>query len=548
MALFLLLFGVACAHTAVSNSFCNNNGLITANLKCECDAAWMGDRCTELAFLPANGYPSSSTSPSPLTSTPGPGAIYPSMHNVSSWGGTLTYGTDKLWHLLVSEMADHCGLQTWQRNSFIRHATSSTVDGIYTPREIVMSEFAHNAACMDARAGGGPACVLLHIGSGTHSEAAHPIQTNCTDGYTPRTKSETGSFFESESSFAASSKTFLEPSIVTADHPTTDRNAAPPPPPVAYIAPVMWEFGNGKTWENATLTCLPDAAGITKCPFDNPGGWVDADGTSWINFVVRGKHTVSGRGGYGFGIAKAPHWQGPYSVLSRDGANTSSGFWDAPLLSSTGTAQQNCEDGQIYRDSRGDFHMLFHYFGLSNDHGDHGGHAFASANGTDWQFSEGHAWNLTVTFRGSPALASAQYGYRQRPHVVLDNGDITHVLTGVVFDYTRPFPSSCHVSTGTHGPCDRAWTLLQPTWTSKSKCSIESNVRITGEDLCVVEDATPRSCCKACATTLDCTGWTLSPPRNTTQSSTCTLKNTATNFTRQHALGHTSAMIISTEH
>lgn len=56
-----------------------------------------------------------------------------------------------------------------------------------------------------------------------------------------------------------------------------------------------------------------------------------------------------------------------------------SGYWDAPQLPSNGTALQDCEDSVLYRDARGDFHMLFHYFGLKEDHGDHGGHAHAPA-------------------------------------------------------------------------------------------------------------------------------------------------------------------------
>jgi hypothetical protein len=117
----------------------------------------------------------------------------------------------------------------------------------------------------------------------------------------------------------------------------------------------------------------------------------------------------------------------------------------------------------LYRDTRGDFHMLFHYFGLKEDHGDHGGHAHASSSGLEWEFTVGHSWTLQAEFtapavdgtnaglgdrasglgaaQGSElAPAPASFGYRQRPHVVLspDTGEITHLLTGVVFDSNRP--------------------------------------------------------------------------------------------------------------
>ena len=403
---------------------CNRNGVPdeAGPGGCRCDAAWQGATCTELALLPA-----------PAAAL---GTIYPGRNSTtaSSWGGTVTKGADGRYHLLVSEMLAGCGLGSWQHNSVIRHATSSTIDGVFAPHEIVLGAFAHNAACMDARPGGGPACILLHIGSGTHDEAKHPIWKDCTGGFSPSS-----------------------PPPAPAPFATVAAAAGP------VMTPVMEKFAVGEAWTNETLTCAADAAGSTACTFDNPSGWVDADGTAWINYVQRGKHgeshNITGRGGYGFGLAKAPRWQGPYTPVARPGLKA---YWDAPVLPSAGTPLQNCEDSVIYRDSRGDFHMLFHYFGLAPDHGDHGGHAHASASGDDWEFTVGHAWNLTVPFDDTTE-AAAQYGYRQRPHIVMNDGELTHLITGVVFDSTRPYPApACSKCTGTHGPCDRSWTTMQP--------------------------------------------------------------------------------------
>ena len=105
--------------------------------------------------------------------------------------------------------------------------------------------------------------------------------------------------------------------------------------------------------------------------------------------------------------------------------------------------------------------MLFHYFGLADDHGDHGGHAHSQRDGLDWAFSEGHAWNLTMAFDNGET--AARFGYRQRPHVTLSRGgELTHLITGVVWDGSRPYPAQCRECTGTRGPCDRAWTVMQP--------------------------------------------------------------------------------------
>jgi hypothetical protein len=61
------------------------------------------------------------------------------------------------------------------------------------------------------------------------------------------------------------------------------------------------------------LTCAAGPAGDKACNLDNPSGWVDDDGTAWIAYVIRGDHNT---GMYGFGVAKAPVWSGPYVPLS----------------------------------------------------------------------------------------------------------------------------------------------------------------------------------------------------------------------------------------
>ena len=331
----------------------------------------------------------------------------------------------------------------------------------------MLGAFAHNAACMDASPAGGPHCILLHIGSGTHDPTKRPVESNCTGGFTPPTAGA-----------PADTDSVNHPHLV-AD--ALESSLPPPPPPRPLVYPVMQSFkSGGGAWGNSTLSCSPDAANSTLCQFDNPSGWVDPGGTAWLNYVVRGSHDTAGRGGYGFGLAKAPHWSGPYTPVAptptgpastdtpgREGADAVLGYWDQPVLPSVGTAKRNCEDSVLFRDSRGDFHMLFHYFGLGNDHGDHGGHAHADAGGRGWAFSNGHAWNLTLPFSGnssSRAVPPAQYGFRQRPHVIMSNaGRLTHLITGVVFDSNRPYPSpGCTECTGTHGPCDRSWTTIQP--------------------------------------------------------------------------------------
>ena len=50
------------------------------------------------------------------------------------WGGNLVWRGGR-WHMAVSEMRGHCGLASWQHNSFVRHASASTVHGPFEPHE-----------------------------------------------------------------------------------------------------------------------------------------------------------------------------------------------------------------------------------------------------------------------------------------------------------------------------------------------------------------------------------------------------------------------------
>eukprot|EP01079_Euglenida_sp_SAG-EU17-18_P002250 gene2250-3122_t len=225
---------------AAADPSCNRNGVARPDGSCQCDAAWQGSTCNSLALQPASGA--------------NLGAIYPN-ETTSSWGGTIQRGADRMYHLVVSEIAAGCGLGAWQRNSFIRHATSPTVDGTYTPQEVPPTPLPAPATSLaTATHPGGPQCVLLHIGGGTHDESKRPVQTNCSGGYTPK------------SAWPADAP------VPAADRLLPHLGAGPG---LGLVAPVMQAFGTGHGWGSANITCAADLAGSTSCHFDNPSGWVD---------------------------------------------------------------------------------------------------------------------------------------------------------------------------------------------------------------------------------------------------------------------------------
>ena len=106
---------------------CELNGQC-ADGKCHCHPGWAGQFCERLDLQPAkpaNGYRRA---------------------NYSSWGGSLLFDEKRgKWLMFVAEMAAHCGLNSWFKNSRIVRAVSASGDpeGPYSPEAVVKSNFAH---------------------------------------------------------------------------------------------------------------------------------------------------------------------------------------------------------------------------------------------------------------------------------------------------------------------------------------------------------------------------------------------------------------------
>ena len=129
-------------------------------------------------------------------------------------------------------------------------------------------------------------------------------------------------------------------------------------------------------------------------------------------------------------------WQGPYDVPRwRNNIN--------------GTVQGHCEDGYLYRDVRGHWHALFHYFPKI------GGHAYP-VDGVEWSnvmYAYNGTFQLTPTHAGSNA--SIQRARRERPSLIFDDrGAPTHLVTGCCV-------APCNV-TKADGRSDYSFTSVQP--------------------------------------------------------------------------------------
>jgi hypothetical protein len=115
------------------DSDCSFNGACSADTgTCACDAAWGGPRCAELQLLPID------------PAHPGLRLVDALGHNVSTWGAPmLRDAATGVWHAWASEMEQGCGINSWESNSHVVHATASSPGGPWTRREEVFVAFAH---------------------------------------------------------------------------------------------------------------------------------------------------------------------------------------------------------------------------------------------------------------------------------------------------------------------------------------------------------------------------------------------------------------------
>jgi len=138
---------IASAYACNSNVDCNLNGVCT-NGACQCDYSWSGENCTTLNFQPATPFTGS----------------YGYSPNVTAWGG-LPVKVGNTYHLLVTEIINHCGLCTWGSNSHVIHATSNNLLGPYTYQNEALPLWSHNPHIIVDNSTGTPVYLLFHIGT-----------------------------------------------------------------------------------------------------------------------------------------------------------------------------------------------------------------------------------------------------------------------------------------------------------------------------------------------------------------------------------------------
>jgi hypothetical protein len=173
MLLPVLLAAAAATATATAapcsnDTGCSLNGVCAAG-RCRCVASWGGPTCSSLRLLPA-------VKRSGLQSVD-------DGRPTSSWGGVVNALPSGGWGMVASEMLQHCGIDSWTRNSRIVFATSTTPGGTYTRRAQIEGTFAHEPSIARAPNGTWVMYFARHFPNSTASGGY--AACNCTDGSTP---------------------------------------------------------------------------------------------------------------------------------------------------------------------------------------------------------------------------------------------------------------------------------------------------------------------------------------------------------------------------
>lgn len=344
--------GASCFHGGV----CGSSGV------CECRVEWTGPLCAQLALEPAR---TGVAYAQPLT---------------SSWGGSVARVGDAHF-MVVAEMEDHCGLDSWEANSALRLSRSETgAEGPFLPLQLLLPPFAHNPT-LHATANG--SLVVAHIGEGV---PYHP-RVNCTNGTTP----------------------WAMPAHVAAQPPQLGTPGTILPPPNFLFLP-----GGDPGAADAEWLALPSSGGSWAA--NNPALLIHADDSALLVYKV---HCACPGGCFcaQFGVAVAPHWSGPYT--------------DTGLIDVYG------EDAYVWKDPAGvpggGYHMLFQGGSYAPIYPSYSGHfhTAASADGLSWIVDAS-----AVVFNASIPLVDGsvlQLTRRERHQVLFDaRGAPSHLFNGVM--------------------------------------------------------------------------------------------------------------------
>ncbi len=387
MSLVSLMFTLALTHVVVEGATpvrsacsdaadCSLNGDCVGGM-CKCDAAWSGSAaCDVMAFeaLDRNNPP----------------GYYNKTE--SSWGGFPVKTEDGGYALVHAQMANGCGLSTWKTNSIVAlsKSTSGKVEGPYTFDRELIPPFAHNPTIRRAADG---TFVIYFIGS---------WRTNASqcDGKTSTPRSPLVEPAEGDDCNGMN-----WPKSCGSDMPGPMGDCCGP-----ENADYKGNSGCGISmasskslsgpWDIKPLKIVDQFdSDEVYCAHTNPSPVFLPNGTVVVAFNAGFCHNHLET----IGIASAPHWSGPYTLLDRNA-----------VLRNDDGSPHHCEDPHLWKSERG-WHLLTH-----NQQGPQGVASYGfSKDGRNWTLSKTTPYNCTLRYTdGTTAEAT---GCGNRPQLVFSD-------------------------------------------------------------------------------------------------------------------------------
>jgi hypothetical protein len=362
----------ATSHRSSSNDSaepdqCQLNGVPAASssARCICDTGWKGPTCGELdlAAEPVVAY----------------GAGSPLSENHSSWGGGPPVFDGKQWHLFVSEIAAHCGMQCWSRLSQATHAVSASPTGPFRRAGVVIGTQTHNTYYAYSKPD--RIHLLYHIFAGASPRSCNPALKGCANGASPG----------GTRGFPATHPRHWEADTCKVSGPGG--------------AHVHWATSLEGPWHDGGALTM-ETGRCEGCGSSNPAPFIFDNGTVLMIGRSQDQHWVGREHvfGHNLWLYRAERWNATYRWVPGGGVNGS-------LNIGNGTHGDTTEDPVLWKGRRG-FHALMHTQGDLT-------HAWSR---------DGLSWKYSSQIMGPPAGAG---GPNERPRVLLDeHGDLRALFVG----------------------------------------------------------------------------------------------------------------------
>jgi hypothetical protein len=264
----------------------------------------------------------------------------------TTWGGHPIYDPKtKLWHLYAAEMTEHCTLSAWTTNSIIVHATSSTLMGPFAFKDVVQPAWSHNPLVTEDKTTGD--ILIAHIGCGKVAAGRQPKNCSKNEDGTRRRLQDTPLPLHGGPCECPHPPDNPHPHVSCQTLQIMRSTSGPDGP--WKDETVAWPLLNISQWpsslSNPTLL-LPETVG-QKALLGFNG-----------NMAPPLNHGPTSHAG--LMASRSGSWRGPYDLINVSADWLGSGGTPPEPVRHFLDEHGHAEDEVLYRDARGNLHMLFH--------------------------------------------------------------------------------------------------------------------------------------------------------------------------------------------